>query len=325
MATFRGFLRDLDRMQRRSAKESARAHKLYVKAQELQYASNAFDTQTNWLHNVSSLHKKSLSKINWKEIKEEDYPLEPVLAHKNEENAIRNFTSYAPSFIDKIFNLQNWRKNRLEKKILKGKELDEKIFANESFKYSKDIAEWKETQRLSNGIINNDEKVMVECFGKFFDKDSLTNMAENVKFEVSDNTKSITLTVKIREIDDMIPQDRLSLTSTGKLTKRSFPVSKRNELYQDYICSVVLRVARDIYSIYSKEKFIVNAVDDLVNQATGHLEEQCLLSVLFVGETISMINFQNVDASSCIKNFKHNMRFSKLKGMEAVSPLSFNS
>lgn len=51
------------------------------------------------------------------------------------------------------------------------------------------------------------------------------------------------------------------------MTKGTF-----NEIYQDYVCSCVLRVAREIYAIIPDDLIIITAVDKLLNLKTGHKE-----------------------------------------------------
>jgi hypothetical protein len=57
------------------------------------------------------------------------------------------------------------------------------------------------------------------------------------------------------------------------------PAGKYNELLQDYVCSCVLRVGRELLSMLPDDLVIVTAVDDVLNSATGHIEELPILSV----------------------------------------------
>lgn len=319
MTTFRGFLREIDRAQRRSERESARAHKAYLKEQTVVLAHDAVERHEEYIAFLTTPHKDCSKKIDWLKIKSEEAPSAPQLKHCNEKVAQDKLDTYKPSFIDKIFKLQERQKRKLSAKIFKAKEQDNKIYQSEILKYNEELEEWKESQAFAEGILSYNHETHIKCFKKFFDKECLTNLSETLKLSVDD--KGIFVTLKIRPIDQVVPEERLSLTSTGKLSKRSMPTSRRNEIYQDYVCSTLLRVSREIAAIYTAEKFIVHAVDNLVNPATGHLEEQALLSVVISVQTLDSINFDAIDASSCMKNFKHNMRFKKTTGFEAVEKL----
>ena len=320
MVTFRGVLRELERSQKRSNREAARAEKAYLREQSIQNATEAVEEHEKFINFITTVHKECrLTKINWNEINEEEAPIEPEYKDIHEQATQEKLNSYIPSLIDRIFKLQNWQKKRLIKKVSKAKELDIKLFTEEKDKYAKDIAEWQESQRVSKGILENDAKTYGECFQKFFNKDCLESLAHELRFSYTGSTVEIKL--KVKDIDKVVPKEKLSQTSTGKLSRKAMPESKRNEIYQDYVCSTLLKVAREISALFPVEKFIVHIVDDIVNSATGHLEEQALLSALVSSDTLSRIDFNSIDASDCMKNFKHNMKFKKTTGLEAVAKI----
>jgi hypothetical protein len=94
---------------------------------------------------------------------------------------------------------------------------------------------------------------------------------------------------------------------------------KFNEVYQDYVCSCVLRVANEIFSVIPDSKVVVTAVDELLNSKTGHLEESPILSVCVSMHTLESLNMDAIEPSDSMNNFIHNMSFKKTKGFEAVS------
>lgn len=75
------------------------------------------------------------------------------------------------------------------------------------------------------------------------------------------------------------------------------PISKYNELLQDYVCSCVMRVGRELLALLPDDIVIVTAVDALLNSATGHVEDLPVLSVVFSGQTLSRLNVEDVDPS----------------------------
>ena len=62
----------------------------------------------------------------------------------------------------------------------------------------------------------------------------------------------------------------------------------------------------------------INAVAQIVNTKTGHLEEQPILSVIFPPQTIDSLNLETIDPSDSMQNFVHNMNFNKTKGFSVV-------
>lgn len=99
---------------------------------------------------------------------------------------------------------------------------------------------------------------------------------------------------------------------------KQLPKSKFYELYQDYVCSCVLRIAGELFSILPLKAVIVTAFDTLLNTQTGHLEEQPILSVAIPKKTFHSLNLDMIDPSDSMQNFVHRMNFRKTKGFAAV-------
>ena len=97
---------------------------------------------------------------------------------------------------------------------------------------------------------------------------------------------------------------------------------KFNELYQDYICSCVLRVARELFALLPIENVFVTAIGELLNKQSGHIEEQPILSVNIPKNSLDKLNLGLIDPSDSMRNFVHNMDFKKTTGFNAVTRLS---
>ena len=118
---------------------------------------------------------------------------------------------------------------------------------------------------------------------------------------------------------DIVPRKQKSLLKNGKLSVKQMPKGKFYEIYQDYVCSCVLRVANEIFSGIPDEKVIVTAMDEILNTTTGHLEKSPILSVCVSRNTLRKLNLDSIDPSDSMRNFAHNMSFKKTSGFEKVS------
>jgi len=125
--------------------------------------------------------------------------------------------------------------------------------------------------------------------------------------------------------ETVIPAYVLSQTARGQLSKKNMPVSKFNELYQDYICSCVLRIARESFAYLPINLVVINAVSDLFDSSIGKRQAQTVLSVCIYRNQLNHIHFDAIDPSDCMRNFKHNMKFGKTTGFAAVPPLEASS
>ncbi|GAB5408790.1 MAG: hypothetical protein BalsKO_11550 [Balneolaceae bacterium] len=103
------------------------------------------------------------------------------------------------------------------------------------------------------------------------------------------------------------------------------PKGEFYELYQDYVCSVILRIAGEIFSILPTSAVVITAADDLLNTSTGYIEEQAILSVAIPRKTFNQLNLQTIDPSSSLENFVHNMDFKRTKGFNTVEVVDWQS
>lgn len=326
MATFNSFLREIDKAARRSARESARrdrekqrSYNAYLKEQEQSNAYNAVELQEEFLDSLISIHKDCSKTINWQTIQRQPSPLTPIPVTNISDELKKQKELYKPSLLDKIFRLQNYRLKKFENKIKEAEVKEEKQFKEEQKQYDKDLLEWNKSQELAKGILENNKKAYREVFSLYFDMDCFKDFCEGIQISFEDPCIQVSINIKNISI---VPGTKLSLTSRGKLSKKDMPVSKRNEIYQDYVCSLILRLSREIIAILPLEKFIINAFDDLINTSTGYLEKQIVVSALISADTINKINFNAIDASDCMKNFVHNMKYSKTKGFTAISQIT---
>jgi hypothetical protein len=116
----------------------------------------------------------------------------------------------------------------------------------------------------------------------------------------------------------VVPETTLTLTKTGKLSKKSLSKTAYYDIYQDYVCSSVLRIARDMFALLPVSFVFVNAFEKMFNLATGHMKRQAILSVKYVRSTLNQLNFNRLDPSDVLVNFPHKMKFKKTTGFEPI-------
>ncbi|WP_074406085.1 hypothetical protein [Aquimarina megaterium] len=313
--TYGATVRKIEREQQKRAREAARKFKEQQKLQEIQDAKKSAKDWSSYVEMLQSVHKNCTNTIDWEEIKREPKPIKPIQASKYGDFAQKQLNHFHPSIIDKIFGFTKTKIKVLEVKLIKAKEKDENEFniANENFK--RELNNWEELQEIAEEVENQNPefyKKALECFNPFSD---IRELGTQIKFSFNENHIDIELYINSEEI---IPDYELKLTSTGKLSKKSMVKSKFNELYQDHICSSVLRIAREVFAYLPISHARINAISNILNTKTGHLEEKPILSVIIPPETINVINLEKIDPSDCMDNFIHNMNFKKTTGFSAV-------
>lgn len=85
-----------------------------------------------------------------------------------------------------------------------------------------------------------------------------------------------------------------------------------NNLLQDYICSVCIRIARDMFALLPVKHTIVHAA----------LSGSTVVSVDFDREKLSKVKFGYIDPSDTLSVFPHNMNYSDSSGFAPVAVLA---
>ena len=329
MTTINGFIRSYgaavkraEREQQRRARETAKRFKEQQKMQSISDARQAVKDYNSYIDTLLSVHKNCTESIDWNSIKSEPKPIEPDISNEFELKAEQKLKNFKPSFFDKIFGSTNKKIERLQKDLEIAREKDKKQNDLNFENFKKELADWEELQWISKGIENGNSesfKLALQYFNPFSD---MGELGSQINFSFHENLIDIDLRVNSSEI---IPDYELGQTSTGKLSKKNMPKSKFNELYQDHICSTAIRIAREVFAYLPLEYVRVNAMSDLLNSKTGHMEEKCILSVIIPSSTIDSMNLEAIDPSDSMQNFVHNMKFSKTVGFVEVEKAELES
>ena len=81
-----------------------------------------------------------------------------------------------------------------------------------------------------------------------------------------------------------------------------------NDLLQDFICSLSIRIARDMFALLPINHTIVHTV----------MNNQTILSVDFDKCSLSKVKFGFIDPSDTVLKYKHNMIFNSDDGFSEV-------
>lgn len=298
-------IRASQREEQRRKRALEKRQKDIAKMQELEQAAYEVDVYENHIALLLSVHKECSEPIDWVAMLKSPRPDKPVNEQRHEKN-------FAPGLFTRSLGLEQRRKT---KAIEKGK----KAFQEALEKWNIEHADWKESKELAERL-SSDPQSMIEVIEKLDPFSDISELGSSLSFQAIDfGVIEVTLHV---HGEDVVPKERKSLLQSGKLSVKSMPKGGFNELYQDYVCSCILRAANELIAILPIKMVIVHAMDKLLSTQTGHLEDTCILSVAVARETIESLNMQMIDPSDSMKNFVHNMSFKKTKGFEPVDKIS---
>lgn len=320
--TLRGIgtvVRQIEREGARRQRELDKQQKNYMKMKEFERAAYEVDVYENYIDRIISIHKDCGPTYNWQEILKREPPKVPERESVHEGIAQQKFDKYKSNFFEKLFGLDTKKRQNLEFAIETAKSEDDKKYKERLKQYQQELDNHKFLNIIADNIIKGNLEYYKKAYEEIDPISEISDIGSSAYFSFQSPTR-IKADLCIHD-EKIIPKQAKSLLKSGKLTIKDIPQGKYNEMYQKYVCSSSIRVGREFFALLPIKDIVLTTKGNVLNQLTGTIEEVPILSVLLTRERMNLINFEAVDPSECIKNFKHNMEFKKNIGMLPVSEI----
>lgn len=319
LRTIGAVARSIERGARRRQAELERQRKYATKMQDLERAEYEVSEYENRVELLQSIHKECGAAIDWKQLLETQPPREPDVITSAEEAARANMAKYRPGMIDRAFALEKKKRKKLEDALAVAVDTDKAEYQKEVEAYRKDYENWKQIAELARNVLSGDPQAYLSVIENENPFQEIEQFGSGLTFTpVGKDVLSASMTVKSPAF---IPSEVKTLLKSGKLSMKAMPITKFNELYQDYTCSCSLRIARELFSLLPIRMAIVNVFGNFLNKATGHKENMPILSVAVSRPTLESLNLDTIDPSDSMSNFVHRMNFKKSEGFVPVALL----
>lgn len=311
--------RRAERNAHRRQRELEKQQKEYAKMEALEQAAYEVEVYENHIDILLSMHKECADSVNWNLIRSAPEPMEPANDHSLEQAAVHASEVYRPNFWARLFKLERRQREALIAKIAAAKIDDQRVHSIRQGEWAAEHSEWAEARDIAIRILDGDRQAKLDAIEAFESFAEISHIGSAIRMTVHEG--GILEARLAIHGSHVIPTEIKSLLKSGKLSTKAMPTGRFNELHQDYVCSCALRVARELLAILPDDLVIVTALDNVLNGATGHMEELPILSVAFSRPTVDSLNLELIDPSDAMKNFVHNMNFKKGVGFSSVSAL----
>lgn len=289
-----------------SNREQIRIQKEQQKANELAYNRLQVEEYNATVDMIQSIHKECDEQLDWQQIKASQPPFDKNAQGDFEKTARYQYENYKPNLKETVFKS---KKDQQKAMLLQNIE-DAKI---------KDIEEynnWENLVELSQKILDGDIDAYFQVISEMNPLDDLLDFGSDFEFG-ADNKEILHVEFRVKS-ELTVPTEALTLTQTGKLSKKKLSKTAYYDITQDYVCSCALRIARDMFALLPLKTVVVHAVDNMLDTSTGINEDVTILSVAFNKGTLNKLNFELLDPSDSMVHFIHNMKFAKTSGFKAV-------
>lgn len=281
-----------------------------AKLEQIQKNQLEVEMYENRLDMIQAIHKECDDDFNWSGIAQTPPPFDLPNGEigENERRALSNLENYKPSFFDRLSDKDSTKRAELQKAVFEAKEKDKSEYE-----------EWKSLNLLANEVLNRNDSLYLPIIEEMQPFDDLLEFGSGFEFFIYEpDWLEIDFDVNAETV---VPKEIKSLTKTGKVSTKQMPKGKYFEIQQDYICSCVIRMARDMFALLPIDYVVINALDNRLDTATGINKKEVILSVKIEKEKLYKMNLDLIDPSDSMDNFECNMNFKKLSGLQEVDRL----
>lgn len=302
---------------RAAERDAERRRKHHAKAQMISEASDAVSDWQDDIHDLVSVHTNPADEIDWSGLLHKPMPSEPRKADAHEVDARAKLDSFKPSVFDFLRGGTEKRRERLEGGVSSAIRQDEQNHLQAMAQYRAAKEEWQADTDLARRLLAGENEAKRDVINEMQSLSAEGLIGSRISFEITDEYLHAVVHVHGSEV---VPNFRRKQLQSGRLSETKMPVGEFNELYQDYVSSVALRVAGDLFGLLPLEEVYVTCAL-MLNSKTGHQEDTPILSVRFVKGTFRRLNLRNLDPSDSMPNFVHIMDFKRAKGFGGIEPL----
>lgn len=281
-----------------------------AKLEQLQKNQLEVEMYENRLDMIQAIHKECDDDFNWSGIAQTPAPFDLINGEigENERKALIALENYNPSFFERLSDKDGSKRKELKNAVFEAKEKDKLEYE-----------EWKSLNLLANEVLNRNYSLYLAIIEEMQPFDDLLEFGSGFEFFVYEpNWIEIDFDVNTETV---VPKEIKSLTKTGKVSTKQMPKGKYFEIQQDYICSCVIRMARDMFALLPLDYVVINALDNNLDTTTGISKKEVILSVKIEKEKLYQMNLDLIDPSDSMDNFECNMNFKKLSGLQSVNRL----
>jgi hypothetical protein len=287
MGSWSADLRKLDAAQRRGEREAKRRQKELerrlkeqAKLSALEQAHLEVEAHENELEVLLSVHKEQSVAVDWRALASALPPHEPARLARHQLPALAKQTG-----------------------VGEAREVDDREYQALRAGYEAEFAQWEKMHALARPVLAGEGRAYTEAVSQSSALTEVSNLGSSIHMTVHD-AKVIECELKVNG-RDVIPADAKSLTAAGKLVVKAMPKARFHEIYQDYVCGCVLRLAREMFALLPVDTVILTATVDGIDSRTGHTAGLPVLSVAAARPVIERLDFDHLDPSDALENFQH--------------------
>ncbi len=304
------------REERRRVRELIKAEKEGQKHAEKAHAEYVTARYQATIAMLTTVHRECGPRIDWNQVATRELPGEPAPTVARTVRAEADLAGYRPGFFARLFGTARKHTTQLQAALDTARQLDARDTAEACRQHAEICNEIREGRELANRVSRFEPAAFRDALEALDVFDELREVGAEIQVEIPNpDVVRVELVVQERQV---VPAEEASVTARGKLSLKKLPKARGNEIYQDYVCGAALRACREAFAALPVKWVIATVSTDLLDESSGHVEQRPILSVMTPRETMQQLNFQTLDPSEAMANFRCRMKFKKGSGMSPV-------
>jgi hypothetical protein len=196
-----------------------------------------------------------------------------------------------------------------ESTLAEARAKDEQVFREAMNAYETEKTHWEKMRALARRILDGEHGAYKQVLVEFSPLSEISELGSCAHFTIhSKNVIEVKLKVNGTQA---VPSEAKTLTASGRVSVKTMAKGRFHEIYQDYVCGCILRVAREVFALLPVETLLITACVEAVDSRTGEKVEQPVLSVVMPRAALSRLNFDRLDPSDSFENFLHRGDFKR--------------
>lgn len=279
------------------------------KAQELYFAQVEVEEFESTIAALTSVHRECSTGINWPALTTH----QPAIDRSESLRLQAQIASFQPTFWERL-----WKDSKRPDQLVAAFQVAEE---NERVAWERAVVESNEIRHAAAAVLSGNTEFYNRVVA---DTECLAELEEfgcqHRGGWVDPQTAWTSMRVGGPEV---VPAVSKSLTRSGKLSTKKLPANQQMEIYQDFVCGVALRVARELCAVLPLQNVYCDVRAPVFDSRTGTTPDLLVLSVLCPAEVTNegSTNFARVDASDLVSSFRHEMKLTRGKGFLPVQSI----
>lgn len=311
------------RSERREMREAQRAAREELAQKKQELTEQLVGRYEQQLRLLSTVHHDCGPTIDWQEVAREPAPPVPAPLSGKTSAALAAIAEYSPGIVAKLFGGAKKERAMLEQRLEDAKLVDASDTRDAITLHAVTCREHEEARAVANAVLRGEVARFVEALAGVDAFDELEEVAMSV-IATAPRGDIVLVDIVLPASDVVVPDEQHSITQRGKLSSKAMTKTRKNEVYQDYVCGAALRACREVFAALPVRWACATVRTKVLNQATGHIDDAPVLSVMAPRRTAEQLKYESLDPSEAMTNFLHRMGFKKTTGMSAIVALTVN-